>query len=404
MIDVDPGDVRRVALWSVGLLSSTPTPAQARAASESRQVGVVSDMLGRLGAVQLDTISVLARSHELIAYARFGAVRRRAIEEAYWGGDAFEYWSHAACILPVESWPLFAFRRRHFRARGERWHGRPRADVAALLRRIRDDGPVTTADVGGAKSGADWWQWSDAKVALEWLLDVGEVVVSRRVGWRRTYDLPERVIPDAVLHDDMADDQCLAALVEAGARLMGIGTSADIADVHRIPIGSVADHARDVGLVPVRVRGTRTESGYEAWAHPDALTWLSGAARDRHRTTVLSPFDPLLWHRDRMERIFGMVHRLEAYTPAARRVHGYFAMPVLHRGRLVARVDPRRSGATLVAERVTLESSSRAALEGTARAIAEAAAWVGAERVEIGTVVPESARRDLQATLRDTSA
>lgn len=403
MIEVDTGDVRRVALWSVGLLSSTPTPSQARAASPSRQVGIVSDMLDRLGAVQLDTISVLARSHELIAYSRFGALRRAAVEEAYWGGAAFEYWSHAACILPVESWPLFAFRRRNFRDRGERWHGPPRADVTALLDRIRVDGPLTTADVGGAKSGADWWQWSDAKVALEWLLDIGEVVVSRRVGWRRTYDLPERVIPTAVLHDDKTDQECLAALVGAGARLMGIGTAADIADVHRIPIGAVVDHASDVGLVPVRVRGSRREPAYEAWAHPEALAWLSGAGRDRHRTALLSPFDPLLWHRDRMERLFGMTHRLEAYTPAAKRVHGYFAMPVLHRGRLVARVDPRRSGSTLVAERVTLESSSRDALEGTARAIVEAASWVGAERVEVGSVVPGSSHRTLMATLSEVS-
>lgn len=403
MIEVDPGDARRVALWSVGLLSSTPTPAQARTASRSRQVGIVSEMLASLGAVQLDTISVLARSHELIAYARYGSLDRPAVEEAYWGGGAFEYWSHAACILPIQSWPLFAFRRRHFRSRGERWHGPPRADVAALLDRIRVDGPLTTADVGGAKSGADWWQWSDAKVALEWLLDIGEVVVSRRVGWRRTYDLPERVIPEPFLHDDMTDRECLAGLVEAGARLMGVGTAADIADAHRLPAGAVADHASAVGLVPIVVRGSRSTPTYEAWAHPDALAWLDQSGRDRHRTTMLSPFDPLLWHRDRMERLFGMTHRLEAYTPAARRVHGYFAMPVLHRGNLVSRVDPRRSGSTLVAERVTLESSNQGALDGTARAIVEAASWVGAREIRLGTVVPSSADGALRAVLADAS-
>lgn len=190
MIEVAPDDARRVALRSAGLLSGEPTPARARSASARTQVEIVRGMLDSLGAVQLDTISVLARSHELIAYARYGAVRRSAIEEAYWAGDsAFEYWSHAACILPMDSWPDFAFRRRHYRRKGERWHGVPTKDLDALLATIRDRGPITTSDVGGAKRGGEWWDWSDSKIALEWLLDVGEVVVSRREGWRRTYDL-----------------------------------------------------------------------------------------------------------------------------------------------------------------------------------------------------------------------
>lgn len=399
MLDVAPADARRVALWSVGLLSSQPTPSQSRSASVERQEQMVLDMLHRLGAVQLDTISVLARSHELVAYARLGSVRRRAVEQAYWGGEAFEYWSHAACILPVESWPLFAFRRRHYRSRGERWHGRPRHDLRTLRERIRKDGPITTSDVGGAKSGADWWQWSDAKIALESLLDLGELVVSRRVGWRRQYDLPERVVPSELLHDDLTDAECTAALVEAGARLMGIGTAAEIADVHRLPTASVRAHADAVGLVPVRVRDWGP-----AWAHPQALAWLGSPSRDRHRTTLLSPFDPLVWHRDRVERIFGMRHRIEAYTPAPQREHGYFAMPVLHRGRLVARIDPKRDGSVLRAQRITMASNDDDAVVGTARALAEAASWVGSESVAIDAVRPARAARGLRSALRETSS
>jgi len=364
-----------------------------------RQEQMVLGLLDRLGAVQLDTISVLARSHELVAYARLGGVRRGAVEQAYWGGEAFEYWSHAACILPVESWPLFAFRRRHYRAKGERWHGRPRQDLRALKDRIRRDGPVTTSDVGGAKSGADWWEWSDSKIALESLLDLGELVVSRRVGWRRQYDLPERVVPSELLHDDLTDDECTSALVEAGARLMGIGTAAEIADVHRLPTSAVKAHAESAGLVPVRVRGWGA-----AWAHPRALTWLDGRSRDRHRTTMLSPFDPLVWHRDRVERIFGMRHRIEAYTPAPQREHGYFAMPVLHRGRLIARVDPKRDGSVLRAQRITLESTSDDAVVGTARALTEAASWVGSASVVIGEVRPARAARALRSALREASS
>lgn len=398
MLEITRDDVRRVALWSAGLLSIEPTPSRAAGSSSGTQEAIVAGMLRSLGAVQLDTISVLARSHELVAYARYGALRPSAVEQAYWSGDAFEYWSHAACILPLESWPLFAFRRRHFRAKGERWHGPPRHDLTELLNRMRLDGPITTADVGGAKSGSQWWQWSDAKVALEWLLDIGEVIVTSRTGWRRTYDLSERVVPEQLLHDDLTDEECQRALVVAGARLMGIGTAADIADVHRLPNSSVARFAADGGLISVRVAGWP-----DAWAHPDALMWLESRGRDRHRTTMLSPFDPIVWHRDRLERIFGMRHRIEAYTPAHRRVHGYFAMPVLHRGRLVARVDPTRTRDSLVAARVTLEASHPANVDGTAKALVEAASWVGKSRVDVNEVVPAAMHRPLVAAVRALS-
>ncbi|MDP1877109.1 MAG: crosslink repair DNA glycosylase YcaQ family protein, partial [Actinomycetota bacterium] len=257
-----------------------------------------------------------------------------------------------------------------------------------------DSGPITTSDVGGAKRGSEWWDWSDSKIALEWLLDIGEIVVSQRVGWRRTYDLAERVVPDELRHDDVTDDECHAALVAAGAQVMGVGTAGDIADVHRLPKAAVARHAEEAGLVPVSVPGWPA-----AWATQEALGWLSAGGRDRHRTTLLSPFDPLVWYRERMERIFGMEHRLEAYTPAHKRVHGYFAMPVLHQGRLVARVDPKRDGSTLVARRVTMESTSGRAVAGVAAALREAATWVGSTTIAVEHVVPASAATSLRSAL-----
>jgi hypothetical protein len=368
-------------------------------------------MLARLGAVQLDTISVLARSHELVAYARLGAVDRAAIERAYWSGErAFEYWSHAACILPMESWPLFAFRRRFYARRGSRWHEFPQRALASVRRRLESDGPLTTKELGGAKRGGQWWDWSEAKVAVEYLLDIGEVVCSQRVGWRRVYDLSERVVPEGVReaahHVEQdgvfgpSDADCLRSLIAQAADTIGVGTSADIADVHRLTIAEVECHAADVGLISVQVPGWPGR----AWATAAALDWLGQPSRPRHRTTLLSPFDSLIWHRQRMERLFGMTHRLEAYTPAAKRVHGYFAMPVLHGGRLVARVDPRREGTTLIAERVTLEQDSRgrvldSAINGTARALREAADWVGCDSIRVGHVTPANRASALSSLL-----
>lgn len=399
MIEVAAADVRRIALRQQGLLSAEPTPAVAARAGAVRQAEAVRGVLAQLGAVQLDTISVLARSHELIAYARLGAIRRSAIEEAYWSGaHAYEYWSHAACILPMGTWPLFAFRRRHFRERGKRWHDVPRTELDRLRRAVREEGPLTTGDIGGAKNGGPWWDWSDAKIGLEYLLDIGELVVTERVGFRRTYDLAERVVPDALFHDDLDDDACTAALVGAGARTVGIGTAVDIADVHRLPTAAVARHAEAAGLVPVSVRGWPP-----AWAHPDALAWLAAAGRDRHRTTLLSPFDSLVWHRGRTTRVFGIEHRLEAYIPAPKRVLGYFAMPVLHRGQLIAMVDPKRERGTLSAQTTTFASQTAEAARGTALALREAASWVGCADVRVGRVVPASMAAPLRAALRDTA-
>ncbi|MFM8156484.1 MAG: winged helix-turn-helix domain-containing protein [Actinomycetes bacterium] len=403
-VSITADQARRIALWRQELLGSAPKPGRP-AAQEQR----VHDMVRSLGAVQLDTISVLARTHELVAYARFGAVKRSAIEAAYWNGDSsFEYWSHAACILPVESWPLFSFRRRHYARRGIRWHEVTKKSLDTVLARLRSDGPLTTKDIGGAKASGYWWDWSDSKIAMEYLLDVGQVVCTSRVGWRRVYDLAERVIPQGLREqrgwgdDDgivgPSDEECVRALVGASADVMGVGTVDDIADVHRLSKADVRRHSADLGLVPVTVRGWSDP----ALATTDALEWLDRGSRMRSRTTLLSPFDSIVWHRPRTQRLFGMQHRLEAYTPAPKRVHGYFAMPVLHRGALVARVDPKREGSVLVAARVTLEEGPVAdAAAGVATALVEAARWVGCEEIRIDEVIPSSATREVRAALND---
>ena len=391
-------EARLAALWAQGFVDPIDGASAASVArmGQGRRVDLVHAMLRQLGAVQLDTISVLARSHELIPYARFGAIGRRNVEDAYWEtGLSFEYWSHAACILPMESWPLFAFRRRFYRNRGIRWHEVPDSAVRDVTARLRAEGPLTTAHIGGAKRGGEWWDWSESKVAIEWLLDIGEVVVSRRIGWRREYDLAERVVPADLQSADLSDEECLVALIADAARTLGVGTASDVADVHRLKTADVRRHAVDAGLIPVEVQGW----GEAGWASGAALDWLGSRARARHRTTLLSPFDSLVWHRPRTERIFGLEHRLEAYTPAHKRVHGYFAMPVLHQGRLVARVDPKREKDGLHARRVTLESTSQESVRGTARALHEAASWVGAERVVVGEVVPASAGSALRAAV-----
>jgi uncharacterized protein YcaQ len=379
-VEISADQARRAALSAQGVLGA------------GGRRGGVPGVLERLGAVQLDTISVLARSHELVAYARLGPVGREAVERAYWsGGRAFEYWAHAACVLPVAQWPLFAFRRRWFRNRGWRWHAVSTDALKPVLARLRAEGPLTATELGGAKRGGVWWDWSDVKVAVEWLLDIGEVVCTTRIGWRRVYDLPERALPAEVLSiPEPTDDECLRALTEIAGAALGVATAADLADFHRVPRASVKAVLPDTSLVPTRVAGWRDP----AWSHPDALASL--AVRGRHRTTLLSPFDPLVWDRPRTLRMFGFEHRLEAYVPAPKRIHGYFAMPLLAGGRLVGRVDPGRNGATLVAKRLSLESS---AVEAMGTALKEAAEWVGCDAVAVGEVNPPALAAPLRAAV-----
>jgi uncharacterized protein YcaQ len=365
-IELSADEARRIALRAQGFLGAP-----------DRRSGV-RGVLRHLGAVQLDTISVLARSHELIPYARLGAVGRTAVDRAYWTDThAFEYWSHAACILPIEEWPHFAFRRRAYRSRPQWNHQLPDGAYERVIKQLRDEGPLTATELGGAKRTSEWWDWSGEKVAVERALMHGEVVCVERRGWKRVYDLAERAIPGDLLHDELDDRECVRRLVRLAGEALGVGTRADIADYHRLKGEQFDAVVADSGLVPVTVAGWAKP----AWADPAAL---ATPPRGRHRTTLLSPFDSLIWERARTERVFGFTHRLEAYVPKQKRVHGYFAMPVLSGGRLVGRVDPARDGRTLVAKQVTLDGPK--AVPAVAQALLEAATWVDCTDVRVERV------------------
>jgi hypothetical protein len=428
-VRLSAAEARRITLRAQGFLGA------------GARRGGVPAMLRRIGAVQLDTISVLARSHELVAYARLGPVRRETIERAYWhprAPVAFEYWSHAACILPIEEWPYYGFRRRALRSRGMRWHASTERACSEVMARLRADGPLTATQLGGAKRGGPWWDWSETKIAVEWLLDVGDVVCVRREGWRRVYDLPERVLPPELLDAGPSDEECLAHLAGVAARALGVVTRADLIDYQRLRMmtdgtsrhaDAVADAATAAGLVPVAIEGgpVRTAAGRNgagpaqngagrsgaarngagqngadgkpvaAWADPAALAAEDAGVRGRHRVTLLSPFDSLIWDRKRTLRMFGFEHSLEAYVPAPKRVHGYYTMPLLAGGKLVGRVDPVRRGQTLVARQLSLETP--AAVPAMAQALREAACWVGCSAVELGQVTPPQAAAPLHAAL-----
>jgi hypothetical protein len=400
--------VRRITLYAQGFLGV------------GAKRGGVGGVLRRVSAVQLDTISVLARSHELVAYARLGPVGRDAVEQAYWPArkpTTFEYWAHAACILPIADWPYYAWRRRAIAARGQRWHQVSEDTCAQVLARLRDEGPLTATQLGGAKAGGPWWDWSEVKIAAEWLLDTGRAVCVRRTGWRRVYDLPERVIPKDLIDQEPTDAQCLSYLVGTVSRALGAATYADFVEYQRLNgyglqvsrDGARLDEAAAAaGLVPVTVPGApaggsggpsaRARSRpLRAWADPAALAWLAAGGRGTHRTTLLTPFDSLIWDRKRTLRMFGHRMLFEPYVPKEKRERGYFTMPLLAGGQIVGWVDPARDGKTLVARNLHLDKPS--AVAPMARALAEAAQWTGCENVLAERVQPAPLAQPLAAAL-----
>ena len=402
-------EVRRITLYSQGFLGA------------AARRGGVTGMLRRVSAVQLDTISVLARSHELVAYARLGPVGRDAVERAYWPArntTTFEYWAHAACILPIADWPYYAWRRRAIAARGQRWHKVSEDACEQVLGRLRDEGPLTATQLGGAKAGGPWWDWSEVKIAAEWLLDTGRAVCVRRAGWRRIYDLPDRVMPAELLGLEPTDDECLSHLVGTVSRALGVATHADFLEYQRLngyglqlrDSARLDEAADSAGLVPVTVPGAAAAGGsggssaragkrlIRAWADPVALAWLAPGGRGTHRTTLLSPFDSLVWDRKRTLRMFGYRHLFEPYVPKEKRERGYFTMPLLAGGQIAGWVDPARSGKTLIARNVFIERP--AAVVPMARALAEAARWTGCDNVIAERVQPTPLAQQLAAALQ----
>lgn len=384
-IQLSADESRRLALAAQGLMGP-------------RVGGGMAGLLDRLGAIQIDTISVLARTHELVPYSRLGPIGRPAVERGLWGtpgapGPArtFEYWAHAACVMPVELWPFTGYRRRRHQRHPHRQPDRAVRDL--ILARLRDEGPMTVTQMGGARAGGTWWSWSPVKIAAEDLLYEGEAVCVSRRGFKRVYDLPERAIPAALRQREVPDEECWAEWVRRQVSWLGVATEKDLANHFYLKTSWVRAGLKLARLAPARVEGWAEP----AWCDPAGLDALAPAAAGRSRTTLLSPFDSLLWYRPRVDRLFGFTHKLEAYVPAPRRVHGYYSMPLLSGGRLIGRADPAREGRTLVARQVGLDGAG--AVGPMARALREAAAWVGCGDVRLERVEPPELGARLRSAL-----
>lgn len=385
---------RRIALAAQGFADPRPTGRVDR--RHLRRV------LDRMGLIQIDSVNVLVRSQELPLFARLGPHPRTLIPDATAAGELFEYWVHEASHLPTEHHHLHRWQM----ARDHKWsrywdlHHRRPGYVDDVLRRIEREGPVAAGDLSErVEKKGPWWDWDDAKVALEHLFWKGAVAAVRRPGdFARLYDLAERVIPRHVLdRPTPSEPEARKALLLMAARHHGVATLTDLTDYHRQknePCRPLVAELVEEGLL--------REVKVEGWAKPAYLHPEARLPRRIEACALLSPFDPVCWHRDRNERLFGFHYRIEIYTPAPKRKYGYYVLPVLWGDSLVGRLDLKadRSAATLRVLGAFAEpgAPSGDVVADLAPELQSMAEWLGLDRVEVHP------RGDMASTLRGAVA
>ena len=403
---------RRVALAAQGF--AAPRPAGRIDARHVRKV------IGQLGLLQLDSVNVFCRAHYMPAFSRLGPYPREVLDQMAAHGtsvagarrgagperrELMEYWAHEASLFPVALQPLMRWRMARWRT--EAWGGMRQIErddpelIKEVLRLVTVQGPVRAADTGikrPPRQPGEMWNWHDGKRALEYHFFAGNVSSSCRVNFERLYDLPERVLPASVIAAPTpADEDAQRELIRIAARALGVATEPDLGDYFRLPRAAskarVAELAAAGELIPVAVDGWAAP----AYLWPDARRPRRVAAR-----ALLSPFDSLIWFRERTERLFGFRYRIEIYTPAAARVHGYYVLPFLLGDTLVGRVDlksDRQAGVLRVQSAFAEPGADRAQVAPELAAeLRLTATWLGLDRVE---VMPRGdLAADLTAALR----
>lgn len=379
--ELSAAEARRIALAAQGFAQRP----------RLRQRRPFDPALARLHVLQIDSVNVFARSHYLPVFSRHGQYSSEALDRLLWGSGEFtEYWAHEAAHIPVVDRPLFSWRMADFRAGAER-SGAAEA-LAPSVERVRSlltDAPpklISELEEGPRQRRGPWWDWSEAKRAVEHLFATGEVVSAGREGFQRRYTLAHQLLPESA-RAVLPRAEAQRALVARAARSLGVATLPDLADYHRMKTREAHAAVRvleETGeLLPVTVRGWERSTGepLPAWLHADARL-PARLAPD----ALLSPFDPLVWFRPRTERLFGFHYRLEIYTPKEKRQFGYYCLPLLVGGKLVGRLDLKadRSQRTLLVQAAWREPNAPA--DTAARAselLARAAAWQGLESVVV---------------------
>jgi uncharacterized protein YcaQ len=385
---------RRIALAAQGF--GIPRPASVG----TRQLNLLME---RLGTLQIDSVNVFERSHYLPVVARLGPYDKALLDRLTLRPKApyLEYWAHVATFIPRDDWPLWKWRMARMRDK----YGKPGLWVAEhpqmmqfVLDELRTNGPMAASDIEHEENvrRGPWWGLSDIKEALEYLFVFGDVVTAGRKGFERVYALPEQILPPALLDAAVPIDDAQRELVRRAVRAHGIGTAKDIADYYRL---YVADTTRL--LNELADAGEVQRVSVEGWKAPGYLATGARIPRRVRGAALLSPFDPVVWERDRTERMFGFLYRIEIYTPAPKRVYGYYTLPALVDDRIVGRIDLKsdRQGGVLRVQSAWREPDApRGVEERLVPVLRELAQWQGLG--DILVVDRGDLARDLAAALR----
>ncbi|NWB27239.1 winged helix-turn-helix domain-containing protein [Pseudomonas gingeri] len=377
---------RRLALGAQGF--------QGRRAQASVKPLQVNRLIERLGVVQIDSVNALVRSHYLPLFSRLGNYSSELLDQAAWSQGRrrtlFEYWGHEASLLPMSLYPLMRWRMQRA-SRGEgiyqqmaRFGREQQATIRRVLTLVEERGALGAGSLSSREEKAGpWWDWSAEKHALEWLFAAGEVTVAGRRGFERLYDLPERVIPSAVLGQPLLDEaEAQRCLLRQAAAALGVATEKDLRDYFRLdPADS---RARLAELVEA---GELLTGEVQGWRQPVYCLPDIKVPRKVWASALLSPFDSLIWERSRTERLFDFRYRLEIYTPQHKRVYGYYVLPFLHGERIAARVDLRAERAlgrlavhAVHEEEQGLDEAGIAALAVSLRQLAD---WLGLPDIQL---------------------
>ncbi|VVO20154.1 winged helix-turn-helix domain-containing protein [Pseudomonas fluorescens] len=386
---------RRLALTAQGFSGRQP-PAAVKSTQLNR-------LIERLGILQIDSVNALVRSHYLPLFSRLGNYSAGLLDQAAWSQGRrrtlFEYWGHEASLLPLSMYPLMRWRMQRA-TQGEgiyqqmaRFGREQQETIRRVLALVEERGALGAGSLSTRQERAGpWWDWSAEKHALEWLFAAGEVTVSGRRGFERLYDLPERVIPAAILQQPLLSEaEAQRGLLMHAASALGVGTDKDLRDYFRL---SPADsRARLAELVE---EGRLLQCEVQDWRQPAYCLAAPKVPRKVEVSALLSPFDSLIWERSRTERLFDFRYRLEIYTPQAKRVYGYYVLPFLHNERIAARVDLRaeRAQGRLAVHAVHEEEPGldEQGMLALARNLRQMADWLGLVEIQLNCPRASAAR------------
>ncbi len=409
MIEVSPEQAKQFILDTQGLRTDNPCKS-------------ITDVACRVHNIQIDTISVVSRSHNLITFNRYPSYEEGTIWDAEREGHLFEYWSHAMCLMPMDTYPLSAWRKQYYQEEMwdsfRKWGINNKDIIDRVLRKVKSDGVVNSASLGEKKStpSSGWWDWKVEKRALEYLFYLGELMIAFRSGFQKYYDIPERVIPSGVDTEPLSDEDAAQFIVESTLRALGLGTQQDIRTYHGgMPSKKLWGNRREQvesyidSLVKERLVEEVKIDGFKDryFVHTDDAGKLHSSISnidEKAPVKILSPFDNIMRERHLPKRVWKFNYTIECYVPPPNRVYGYFVLPILDLNKIAGRMDAKahRKEQRFEIKSLYIEDDALKTDEGLERlrlGVSDFANFHNCNAITVGKVTPRAMTKTIRSFL-----